>query len=145
MRHTQQNLSRGPSALLTAAFGILLSAVCCFLLATTSVGAPGVVLAVFGAAGAAYSIYFWVHPVAWTIELSDESLRWRSPHLPRFVRELALSEIAAAWTSPTETEAVELRLTSGELVSIPPSCVPRPRELVSALHAANPKIRDQTQ
>lgn len=145
MIHTQQCLSRSPSALVTAAFGISLSAVCCLLLATTSVGAVGVLLAVFGAAGAAYCIYFWFHPVAWTVELSDEYVRWQSPHLPRTSRELPLSQIVAAWTSPTETETVELRLTSGEVVSLPPTCVPHPRQLAAALRAANPNIGGQQQ
>lgn len=145
MTHTQQYNSGSLFALLTGAFSILLSAVCCFLLVSSSVGTLGVLLTVFGAAGAVYSIYFWLHPVTWTVELSDHSLRWQSPHLPRVVRELSLSEIAAAWTSSTETETVELRLTSGELVSLPPPCVPHPRKLVSALHAANPRIRGQQQ
>ena len=145
MTHFQQHVSRSSSALFTAAFGILFSAFCVYLLATSSVGALGLLLAVLGASCAAYSIYFWLHPVAWTVELSEETLRWQSPHMPRVTRELPLSDIVSAWASPTETETVELHLASGERVSLPPACVPRPRELVAALIAANPNIRSQFQ
>src|SRR5256885_5897748 len=55
LTHTQQHVSRSPLALLTAAFGMLLAAFCCFRVATTSVGVLGIVVDVFGAVGAARS------------------------------------------------------------------------------------------
>ena len=145
MAYVQQHVSRSTSAILVAVLGLLFSTFCFFLVVTTSAGIFGIVLAIFGLSCAAYSIYFWLRPVTWMVEVSDQSLRWQSPHLPRLSRELALSDILAVWVTSGETETVELRLISGDLISLPPACVHDPRELVAALLAANPKIRNQRQ
>jgi hypothetical protein len=111
------------------------------LVFTSGIGFMGVVLAVFFTFGLLYSLYFYIRPVTWSVELYADRLRWRSPHWPRQSREISVSDIVAASATGGETDTVELRLSSGETVRLPPICVGRdPESLVRALAELSPRI-----
>ncbi|HEY5894803.1 MAG TPA: hypothetical protein VIT91_16395 [Chthoniobacterales bacterium] len=129
--------SRSLASILTALFSVAFGGLCWFLVFTSSIGFFGVVLAVYGTFGLLYCIYFWLRPVTWSVELTSERLRWQSPHWPRQTREIPVSDIVAA----SATDTVELRLSSGETVRLPPTCVGRhPGSLVRALTQMSPGI-----
>jgi hypothetical protein len=94
-----------------------------FLTFNSNIGFMGVVFAVFATCGLCYSIYHWLHPLTWILELSSDQLYWNSPRWPRQNRAISISDIVGAWTTGGETDTVELRLQSGELVRLPPNCV----------------------
>ncbi len=124
-------------AFVTAAFGCL----SWVLVFTSNIGFLGVLLAAFFTFGMLYSIYFYVRPVTWMLELSADRLRWQSPHWPRQSREISVSDIVAASITGGETDTVELRLSSGERICLPPTCVGRdPKSLVRAISESNPRI-----
>jgi hypothetical protein len=101
----------------------------------------GVVLAAFFTFGMLYSIYFYVRPVTWSVELSADRLRWQSPHWPRQSREISVSDIVAATTTGGDADTVELRLSSGERICLPATCVGRdPESLVRAISELDPGI-----
>ena len=145
MTYTYNHSSRSTEALLVAGFGILFSALCAWLVFTTSAGALGVALSVFGISAAVYSVYFFLRPVSWRVQVSTQSIRWQSPHLPRQTREIPLSEISAARVSTGDPAALELHLHSGEIISLPSACIGRePERILHALLAENPKIEALT-
>ena len=141
--------------MLVAGFGIPFSALCGWLVFTTYPPRPPyeilatraffIVLSIFSLSAAAYSIYFFFHPVTWQVQVSAQSIRWQSPHLPRQSREIPLSEIVAARASGGDVSVLELHLASGEIITLPSPCVGRyPERILNALTAANPQIRALT-
>ncbi len=136
-----KHCSRSLESVLTAFVAAALGGICWLLVFTSSIGFMGIVLAVFGTLGLLYSIYFWLRPVTWSVELSSDRLRWQSPHWPRQTREIPVSDIVAASATGGETDTIELRLSSGERVCLPPTCVGRePELLIRALTELNPRI-----
>jgi hypothetical protein len=137
MAYKQSYSTRRSSSVVTSVISICFLAISVALLSKTSIGLLGVAMAFISTGVAAYSIYFWLRPVLFEISISDQFLRYKSPHMPRVAREIPLTEISEAWTSATDPETVELSLKSGEHISIPAPCVPDPRELIVALTTAD--------
>jgi hypothetical protein len=124
-------------AIVVAAFGCI----SWFLVFTSDIGFGGVVLAVLFTFSLLYFIYFYIHPVTWSVKLIDDRLSWYSPHFPSQTRDISVSEIVGVSVTGGEPEKVVLRLSSGETVSIPPPCVGRdPERLIQALIESNSLI-----
>lgn len=138
--HSHRHSSRSVGSFLTALFAGAFAGLCWIQVLSRGYGPLGIMMAVFASAVLGYTVYFWLFPVVWSVELTGERLRWHSPHWPRQTREVVVADIAGAVATGEESGTVELRLISGETVRLQPTCVGRePQVLVRALAGLRPQ------
>ena len=141
---SRQQSSRNVGAIGGFILALFFAPICFWLFAKTSVGILGLVLGIFSTSVALYFAYFLFRPVSWILEISPDTLYWRSPHFPNQLREIPLRDIQKAFVIPGETKTIQIDLFSGESVTLPCTCVGRDgSQIVDFLMKTHPRNAEQ--
>lgn len=91
--------------------------------------------------GFIWSTYRLISPVTWSIQVTDDDIRWDGPDESRAILIAEIIEARAIDGSDTIADTFEITLSSGDSVRVPRECMGDFRAVLAALKAARPAIR----